>query len=295
MKFFALSLFALTAVSFAQAQDPDPQSAARTLVENEGKFYEMGQEQGTRAAFLAFLADDGIVFSPAPTNGKAVWSKRPEKGISLQWKPLFAGIARSADLGYTTGPAEWRKNKEDEKPFGYGQFVSIWKTQKDGSWKVALDVGSELPGPSKREEEPPVAFWISEAPLAAKSEGSAPLKKLREAESKFATAAKADSTIALSEAASADIRVHREGVFPAVGKEPARLMLSVRRGKLTHERMGGGVSDAGDLGYSYGKYTLVESQQTERGYYLQIWRLEGDAWKLALDYESPLPSEEKKK
>jgi hypothetical protein len=35
------------------------------LVDAERKFYQTGQEKGTRAAFLAFLADDGIVFRPS--------------------------------------------------------------------------------------------------------------------------------------------------------------------------------------------------------------------------------------
>ena len=45
-------------------------------------------------------------------------------------------------------------------------------------------------------------------------------RKLSEAEAKFNTAARADSTIALSEASSPMVRVHREGVFPAVGRTP---------------------------------------------------------------------------
>ncbi len=155
MKTFLVCLLSLVSV-LARAEDPKPQEALQTVIENEGKFFQLGQEEGTRAAFLAFLADDAIVFRPGPVNGPEVWKKRPEKGISLTWKPLFGAIARSADLAYTTGPAEWRHAKEDPKPFGYGQFVSIWKKQKDGGWKVALDVGSEVPGPAKSEDAPPL-------------------------------------------------------------------------------------------------------------------------------------------
>jgi ketosteroid isomerase-like protein len=295
MKTFFVCLLSLV-FAVARAEELKPQEALQTVVENEGKFFQLGQEQGTRAAFLAFLADDGIVFRPGPVNGKESWKKRPEKEISLSWKPLFAAIASSADLAYTTGPAEWRHNKEDAKPFGYGQFVSIWKRQKDGSWKVALDVGSEVPGLTKSDEPPQLEMSVSSPPAAKPTDAKTAQRQLREAEAQFATAAKADSTIALSEASSLNVRVHREGVFPAVGKDPARLMLSVRRGKLSLERTGGGMSAAGDLAYSYGTYSLVKPQETERGYYLQIWRTEPDgSWKLALDYQTPLPTEEKKK
>lgn len=293
MKRFSLSVLGLLLAVPLRLQADDPQVAARAIVENEQKFFQMGQEQGTRAAFLAFLADESIVFRPGPLNGKQEWAKRPENSVSLKWKPLFVGMSRSADLAYSTGPSEWRKKKEDEKPFGYGQFISIWRKQKDGSWKVAVDVGNEVPGAPKNEQSE-VEYWISEARPASDALGT-PAKKFREAEAAFAAAAKADSTIALSEACIPGVRVHREGVFPAVGKEPARLMLSVRRGKLSLERLGGGLSEAGDLAYSYGKYALDLAQNIERGHYLQIWRTEPDGtWKIALDFQTPLPNEQKK-
>lgn len=279
----------------ARAEEPKPQEALQTVVENEGKFFQLGQEQGTRAAFLAFLADDAIVFQPGPVSGKETWKKRPEKGISLSWKPLFAAIAGSADLAYTTGPAEWKRNKEDEKPFGYGQFISIWKKQKDGAWKVAVDVGSEVPGPAKSENAPELELSFADQPAGETSDSAPAHRKLSEAAAKFAAAARADSTIALNEASSGTVHVHREGVFPALGKDAARLMLSVRRGKLEMDRLGGGMSAAGDLAYSYGKFSLVRPEVTEHGHYLQIWRTESDgAWKIALDYQAPLPPEQKK-
>jgi ketosteroid isomerase-like protein len=297
MKAFFLLLVASISLSVpirAVAEGGPRDEATAAIRENEKKFFELGQEQGTRDAFLQFLASDSIIFNPGPVNGKAEWSKRPEKGISLKWKPEFVWVSRSADLGYSTGPAEWRKNKEDEKPFGYGQFVSIWKKQKDGSWKVAVDFGNEVPGAPKNEEEE-AASESYPADDGAKTDQAAAPKKLREAESQFATAAKADSTIALTEASIPTVRVHREGVYPAIGKYAAQLMLSVRRGKLALERLGGGISEAGDLAYSYGKYKLEKPENLERGHYVQIWRLEPDgSWKIALDYQSPLPVEEKK-
>ncbi|MGZ5002200.1 MAG: YybH family protein [Chthoniobacterales bacterium] len=303
MKTFSLLMIAAVSVAFVAARaeedaiESGPRAAATSAIrENEKKFYEMGLEQGTRAAFLFYLADDGIVFRPGPVNGKEVWSKRPEGGISLKWTPKFIWVSRSADLGYSSGPAEWRKAKEDPKPFGYGQFITIWKKQKDGEWRVALDVGSEVLGaPNESAEEPAVEpYPVDNADIATLDPGAAQ-KRLREAENKFAAAAKADSTIALNEASLPSVRVHREGVFPALGRIPAQLMLSVQRGHLTMERMGGAMSDGCDLAYSYGKYSLGESQKTEHGHYLQIWRTDDDgSWKIALDFQVPSPNEQKK-
>jgi len=185
------------------------------MVETKKNFYQAGQERGTRAAFLAFLADDGVVFRPGPVNGKKVWTERPETDLDLIWEPTFASMARSADFGFTSGPAQWKAKKEDEKPLGYGQFVSVWKKQKDGSWKVALDVGTENPRPRDPSERlhvivPDVALNIN--PAEAR-------KALQEAQEKFAAVAKRDLAAALVSVASDDIRVYRDGSFPSIGKD----------------------------------------------------------------------------
>src|ERR1700681_3577333 len=130
-----LLLFFVAGPFVVRAAEPGPAEAARAMVESERKFYQTGQEKGTRAAFLAFLADDAVVFRPGPVNGKESWQKHEETGLDLIWEPTFAAIARSADFGYTTGPAKWKANKKDEKLLGSGQFVSIWTKQKDGSRK----------------------------------------------------------------------------------------------------------------------------------------------------------------
>ena len=282
---------ALTAASL-RAQET-PEAAVRAIVEGERKFYEKGQAQGTRAAFLEFLADNSIVFQPGPIDGKKAWSARPEGGLWLTWQPVFAAMSRSADLGYTTGPAEFRKNKEDEKPFGYGQYISIWRKQKDGAWKVALDVGHGNPRPPNPPGEPELSF--PNAGGDVQPDAAAARRKFAEALKKFAAAAKGDSTAAIADAARDDIRVHREEMFPGLGKDAVGLMLSVRRGKLTLTQTGEGMSAAGDLAYVYGKYLLSRAQTDERGHYLQIWRASEDGtWKLALDFQSPVPPAQKK-
>ncbi|MEP6809894.1 MAG: nuclear transport factor 2 family protein [Chthoniobacterales bacterium] len=291
MRFLLLPVLFLAAL-VARAENCDPSKTAQEMMENETRFVALGQEQGARAASLAYLADDAIMFEPGPVNAKKTWLARPEGGLSLQWKPTFAAMARSCDLGFTTGPAEWRKHREDEKPLGYGEYISIWKKQKDGAWKVEVDVGGAVPSAQKNEDTVAISLSNEAAPLVTEATAQ---KKLRAAEKWFLDAAKTDSTSALVGASSEDIRVHREGVFPATGRQPAALMLSVRRGKLKQEQSGGAMSAACDLAYRYGKYTLELSQKTERGYYLQIWQTDNTgAWKLLIDYESPLAPEIKK-
>ncbi len=289
----AIFCFCLALAAAPLLAQETPEAAIGAIVEGERRFYEMGQEQGTRAAFLEFLADSSIVFEPGPTDGKKAWSARPEGGLWLKWQPVFAAMSRSTDLGYTTGPAEFRKNKEDEKPFGHGQYISVWRKQKDGAWKVALDVGHGNPRSPNPPGEAELSFPSGGADVQADT--AAARKKLIAAQKKFAAAAKNDSTAAIADAARDDIRVHREEMFPGLGKDAVGLMLSVRRGKLALTQTGESMSAAGDLAYAYGKYLLGKSQRDERGNYLQIWRTSDDGtWKLALDFQAPLRPEQKK-
>ena len=58
----------------------------------------------------------------------------------LNWAPEFADIAVSGDLGYTTGPWEFRRSPKDA-PVAFGHYVTLWRKQNNGAWKVEVDIG----------------------------------------------------------------------------------------------------------------------------------------------------------
>ena len=277
-----LLIFAVFALALGRVAAGQPDEAVRAIVEGERKFYQTGQEKGTRAAFLEFLAPDAIVFRPGPVNGQEVWSKRAETGLDLVWEPTFAAIARSADLGYDTGPSKWRANKREEKFSGFGHFISIWKKQEDGSWKVALDCGLEHPEPTAKAEA--LRTYVPEGPAKLDTRFWAGTLK------NFHEAARDDSTKAIMQWAAPEIRVYRDGHFPAVGREAAERLLADMSGQTTyHGPYAGGSSSLGDLGYNYGKYSTVRAKGKEEGHYLQIWQIDSSsAWKLVLDWQQPL-------
>jgi ketosteroid isomerase-like protein len=69
---------------------------------------------------------------------------RPDSGYSLTWEPLFAEIAVSGELGYTFGVYEFKAMDSEGKPIiGKGTYVSIWKKDQLGNWKLVLDTGNE--------------------------------------------------------------------------------------------------------------------------------------------------------
>jgi ketosteroid isomerase-like protein len=263
-------------------QAESPAEALRAMVEAERQFYQTGQEQGTRAAFLAFLAEDGIVFRPGPVNGKEVWSKRPENGFDLVWEPTFAAIARSGDFGYDTGPAKWRAKKSDPNFDGHGHFVSIWKKQKDGAWKVALDCGIQHLEPAGKSDA--LRTVVPDGPGKGDAEFWAGAMK------NFHEVAQDNSTKAISQFAAPEIRVYRDGHLPAVGAEAAHSLLSEMGGKTTYGPFAGAASSSHDLAYNYGKYTTLRAGSTEQGHYVQVWQTNSTGeWKLVVDWQQPLP------
>ena len=99
--------------------------------------------------FLSYFAEDATILPKggAPLTGRAklgeafreTWA---QPSYSLAWTPLKAELAKSGELGYTYGTYE-RKRIVDGKPVTEtGKYVTIWRRQKDGSWKVIVDMGN---------------------------------------------------------------------------------------------------------------------------------------------------------
>ena len=58
--------------------------------------------------------------------------------------PTSAEVSASGDLAYTIGRWEVLTTDDSgsENSGGTGNYVTIWRRQADGSWKVAVDIGN---------------------------------------------------------------------------------------------------------------------------------------------------------
>lgn len=120
------------------------------LFELEARF---AKDVATRggAAFADWFAEDGVSLSngQAPLIGKvaivkaAGWSA---KDYQLSWTPTDALMGPSGDMGYTWGHFEGHTRDANGNPVTTsGRYMTIWRKQADGSWKVVLDAGSNEP------------------------------------------------------------------------------------------------------------------------------------------------------
>ncbi|CAN5832730.1 hypothetical protein BH11PSE1_BH11PSE1_12940 [soil metagenome] len=111
------------------------------MVAAERAFAADGLGLGVRDSFLKHSAPEAIVFGPDVQKVHETFPRQdPDKGgPPLVWWPLWAGIARSGDLGFTTGPYSY-----DGKLRGY--YFTVWKRQADGDSKWLYAVADALGG-----------------------------------------------------------------------------------------------------------------------------------------------------
>jgi ketosteroid isomerase-like protein len=283
-KFF--SFIALLAVAGAHAEDVDLEKAVGSLIVAEKAYAKLAGEKGFREASISVFADDAVIFAPNAVNGKKFWREAKNDPV-IRWRPIFASISRSSELGYMTGSWESRKSRDAEKPDGFGHFVTIWQKHKNGVWKFALDVGLNHPQPQGEETE--IQTYVPNSPIPRSESASADLEKTQHS---FAESLKDDEADAITDNASNDIRVYRSGQLPAVGEKAAEKMLAEEDAKTTRAPSGTGASSPVDLAYEYGEYTSERDKINEQGIYLCIWRLESNgAWKIALDLQKSASAE----
>jgi ketosteroid isomerase-like protein len=136
-------------VSFAYAPSIEPtHDSAAMLRQMEGEFMKAAADRGS-AGYMSYYADDAVEL---PNGANAIQGKvniakgmgfLDDKNNHLTWNPVGADISSSGDLGYTYGTFEFSAIGKDGKPVvDHGKYTSIWKKQKDGSWKVVLDMGN---------------------------------------------------------------------------------------------------------------------------------------------------------
>jgi len=65
----------------------------------------------------------------------------------IAWRPNKADVARSGELGYTSGTYELSfKDASGKAVADRGKYLMVWKKRADGSWSVLFDISnSDLP------------------------------------------------------------------------------------------------------------------------------------------------------
>ena len=253
-------------------------SVANDLAAREKAFSAESERIGTRDSFLRFFADDCIGFYPAPQRARPFWEQHaPTQGV-LTWYPTFVQVASSQDLGYSTGPWEYRMAR-DSAAVAFGFFGSVWRKDSSGTWTVVLDLGGNYP---RAEETPELPQYTTlHHPDDMHGGGD---DHFLDAERKYASeSSRSGAAPVLKKFGAARVRVYRDGEFPVIGKADAVRFLGAQPAPVKFESHGSGLSKAGDLGYVYG---IAIAGRSDSSSYLHVWKRE-DGWKLLVDILRP--------
>ncbi len=261
-----------------------------SLVDAEHQFAGAAKSLGMRDAFLAFLADDGIIFRPRPVNGKQWFFERPPVSGLLLWTPAFVDLSNAGDLGYTTGPWEFREAIYQDAS-ACGIYVSVWKQQADGTLKVVMDAGVAVPSPISLDADWTAAAstgiqWHEERPIDAELER----RELLAVDQRFSAESLEQGLLSAYQSfASDDVRICRTNVLPLVKRWAAREILSAQSGNWSWEPHYADVSCSADMGYTYGIASSSRGDALYEESYLRIWKKERDTgWKVVLDLTNPI-------
>ena len=147
---FALCLaVGCTATVEPPAQGIDLEAERVELMAADDAFFEAYSTSDDPTATLSaqFLDDANVLAPDMPmARGKeasmaifAALEAFPE--YSLRWKAEIAEVGGAADLGYTIGPYHMEFQDPEGNPVVIdGKFMTVWKKQSDGAWKIAVDM-----------------------------------------------------------------------------------------------------------------------------------------------------------
>lgn len=271
---FLPSLFALL-LAASGAGLAGPAAGSGEIVAAERGFAAMAQTQGLGPAFTFWSAEDAVIFAPRPAPAKATYAAPGYRfGGHLMWWPAYVGIARSGDLGFSTGPFDYERGQ------AHGWYFSVWRREADGRWRWVLDHGTPTDSKSGRDAGAPVAV----APTGrGPARAARAWPEVRAAEAKLAAALAADARTALPAGMWNDGRIMRPGPQPAVGRSAFTAAARSGPATIAVSSIGGGVSKAGDLAWTYGSASWPEAGRRVEGHYVRIWQRRGGGWRLLVD------------
>jgi uncharacterized protein (TIGR02246 family) len=150
------TLFLAASMAFAQAQkpaaapaEPDPALAAvRKAIDKGNAQWSEGWAKGDATMVAAIFAEDGVQLA---SSGKIIKGRQQ---IAERQKAAMQGsdpgvkvtvttthVWLDGDTAYETGKYKYEYTEKGKPGKNEGRYVTVWKHQKDGSWKLSMDMG----------------------------------------------------------------------------------------------------------------------------------------------------------
>ncbi len=245
----------------------------QALVDTERAFAQAATRSGIRDSFLEYFADDAIAFNPQPISATERLRGRPSRPFSdyeLRWEPRTGDIASSGELGWLTGPSTFLDHTSPDATPRHGNYLSVWRRQGTGPWRVLIDIGSDPPAQVPFDPGftrfPFPSYFAKASPKGASAASLLDADRALNAQIGSAGAARAYETVT-----TAASRLHRSGFMPQRGAAAIAAWMSSHAAGMSASTGAADAARSGDLGYSYGTYDITGAA-AEHGAYVRVWQ-----------------------
>lgn len=120
--------------------------AKKQIARAEKDFAQMAAEKGIAEAFWYYADSSAVIKRQHDTliigrdNIRHYYLADFYKTATVTWSPDFVDASSNGDMGYTYGKYTWQsKDSSGAIKESKGVFHTVWKRQRDGSWRYVWD------------------------------------------------------------------------------------------------------------------------------------------------------------
>lgn len=258
-------------------------AALDELLEADRAFAAAALERGTSAALLEYLAPGAVLFRPVAVDGHEWLADHAPASGRLQWSPAAAAVSCDGATGVTAGPWVYVEPEDSQRDVGY--YVSLWRRDGAGGWRVAVDHGVDGAEPDGGSVLLASSFAAQWSRTDRPGCGRGDAKALARAERKLNAALQAGAAArAIGRAGDRTTLVLRDGAAPVPAAQATGLAGDAEA-PLVLETRASFAAAGSDIGYSHGEIRRRDAprEALPLAVYLRVWHLDRRQWRLALD------------
>jgi ketosteroid isomerase-like protein len=261
--------------------------ALEQMIETERAFAARALVVGWKQAFLEYFATDAVGFAEGAAGlAKEQIAKRPDppKEVQLLWEPRLGDVSASGEIGYLTGPVRTIVPSRNKGQPTHSNYFSVWKRQRDGSYRVVMDVGVDTPSAV------PYAAGFTRPSYSGRFSGDYDenTPPLGAADGVLNSALRSNQGRAYRGRLAAGARLFRPGMLPIVGERNIARWADTQPAYALSDTRYSEAARSGDLGYTWGTYAMPTAKGRQEGFYVRVWvRDRSGQWRLAADVLQP--------
>ncbi|WP_099365500.1 DUF4440 domain-containing protein [Sphingobacterium sp. 1.A.4] len=242
----------------------------------------ISKSEGPHAGFKYMVDKQSNFYVPSPVNAVNYLDNRPNIPDLLTWEPNLVLVSRSLDWGVTSGPMEFQKVGSPKR---FGQYLSVWRRDKKGNWKIHLRTEVDNFGKKKSEG---LEYYEPDSKNYLKHRSEKRLQQREEVvfqtDELFSTILKADTRTGYKEFLADDARFYFPWKDEIEGRDKVLDFLKKDRIEIDTEPTEVGRAYSGEFAYTLGTATVGMKDKVVKFSYIRIWQLKDDFnWKVILE------------